>query len=351
MSESNLVNILITGGCGFIASNFIQHLLKIGKYRVYNVDKLDYCSNVKNVEVQYDVVTQEEKKVDLTNYTFIRGNIRDTNFMVHLLKTYDIQYIMHFAAQTSVDNSFGNVNDFVYDNVAGTTSLLEACREYGKVKKFIHVSTDEVYGTISPDTDVNKIFKHDIKNPTNPYAATKVGAECMVNSYAISYGIPTIITRSNNVYGPRQYYDKLIPRFCKLLSEGKKCTIHGTGEAKRNFLHVYDASRAYLMILEKGEIGKIYEMGVEEDYSVMEVTKDIIQNFKENEEGGEGNVNDWITFVEDRHFQDLRYCINTKNLNQLGWKPIVKFTQGLRQTIKWYQNYAIPNDYWSKNRG
>jgi dTDP-glucose 4,6-dehydratase len=338
MTSPYLTKVLVTGGCGFIGSNFIQRLLKEGKYYVVNVDKLDYCSSLKNVEMYYDGKMVE--KMNLDNYKFYQEDILNTSQIIKILEEEKIEIIYHFAAQSHVDNSFCGATQFVYDNILGTTSLLEASREYKKLKKFIHVSTDEVYGDIKPGKE-EAVIKYAKLDPTNPYAASKAGAELMVQSYALSYKIPIIITRSNNVYGPNQYWEKIIPKFIYLLENNKKVPIYGLGQALRKYLYVKDACDAYFLILEKGEIGKVYEMGTDVEYSALEMAKILIENIKK----GEPFVN-WIDFVEDRHFHDSRYLVNSHSLNQLGWEPKINFKDGLEQSIRWYREYAIPNKHW-----
>ena len=193
-SDRPLRRLLVTGGCGFIGSNFINHFSRTyPDVHVYNLDKLDYCANEKSIEVR-----------EGSNYTFIRGNICNTDLVMHIYQTYDIDTVIHFAAQSHVDNSFGNSMTFTQNNVLGTHNLLECARVYGKLGKFIHVSTDEVYGEVDRSQTENGVL-----NPTNPYAATKAAAEFIVKSYHISFGIPCIITRGNNVYGPYQYPAKV----------------------------------------------------------------------------------------------------------------------------------------------
>ena len=196
-------NILVTGGCGFIASNFLNYVLeKYPKFLFVNIDALYYCADEKNI-------TQENRIKE--NYKFVKGNINDTNLINFILKQYNIDTIIHFAAQSHVDNSFSNPIQYTKDNILGTHNLLECVREYGKIEKFIHVSTDEVYGeSLCPETDIKN--EKSKLNPTNPYSATKGSAEMIVNSYVYSYNLPIIITRGNNVYGPRQYPEKLIPK-------------------------------------------------------------------------------------------------------------------------------------------
>ncbi len=323
----NFKNILVTGGCGFIGSNFINEILKNNSNKhIINIDCLNYCADQKNVEY---------KNTNNNKYTFVEGNICSMDLIKFILKEYQIDTIVHFAAQSHVDNSFSNSLQYTQDNIVGTHTLLEASRLYGNITRFIHVSTDEVYGESNLKEDEEKKTEYSILTPTNPYAATKAGAEMLAMSYNHSYGMPIIVTRGNNVYGPRQYPEKLIPKFIKLLKEGQKLTIHGNGINKRSFLYVSDVAEAFMKILEKGKVGEIYNIGSEDEneYSVIEVTKMIVSNIKETDK-----IDNYIEFVKDRDFNDKRYYIDNNKLKELGWKQKVKFKEGLIKTIDWYKN-------------
>jgi len=308
--------ILVTGGCGFIASNFINYIKsKNPEIFIVTIDKLDYCSN-KN-DINYDKL--------------IIGNISNKDLILTILNEYEIDTIINFAAQTHIDNSFVNPLEFTNDNIVGTHVLIEATRLYGKIKKFIHISTDEVYG------DVNMehlgCYETDVLNPTNPYSATKAGAEHIIRAYYYSYKLPILIIRCNNVYGIRQYKEKLIPKFINLLLENKKCTIQGQGITRRNFIHIEDVCRAIIVVLTKGELNNVYNIGCKNEFSVIDIAKKLIEYLKPNEE-----FNNWIEYIEDRHYNDFRYSINTNKLTNLGWKEEIDFDEGLISTIKYYQN-------------
>jgi UDP-glucose 4,6-dehydratase len=333
--------VLVTGGAGFIASNFIHLLLKTGRYFVINVDKLNYCGNLKNVEKTYNYETHQTESTDLINYRFYKTDINNADFISDLLQRYKVDIIYHFAAQSHVDQSFGNSTQFVVDNVLGTATLLECSRVYGKLEKFIHISTDEVYGSVPEEKD-HIVLKYGLYDPSNPYAATKAAAELMVKSYMSSYKLPAIITRSNNVYGPRQYWEKLVPKVLYNLQKGKKIPIYGDGSAKRKYLFVEDACEAYLTIMEKGQIGQIYEMGSDDEHSALEMAKLFISILKP-----EDQPDKWISYVADRAFHDQRYIVNPTNLTELGWSPKVSFSDGLKKTVEWYVNYAIPQSHWT----
>jgi len=315
-------NILVTGGAGFIASHVVMLLVKkYPQYKIVNLDKLDYCSSLLNLE----------EINDAPNYKFIKGNIRSGEFINYLFKTEEIDTILHFAAQTHVDNSFGNSFKFTQDNVFGTHTLLEAAKVHG-IKRFIHVSTDEVYGESAATDDV---VEDTILEPTNPYAATKAAAEFLVKAYYKSFKLPVIITRGNNVYGPHQYPEKLIPKFCLLLQRDKPLWVHGRGTSVRNFLYVEDTARAFDCILHKGSVGQVYNVGTDFETSVLGVAEDLLRIV-----GKADQKDKYLNFVEDRPFNDCRYAIDSSKLRSLGWEPQVSWEQGLQRTYEWYQKNA-----------
>tara|TARA_B100000795_G_C22798475_1_gene440598 strand:+ start:279 stop:1238 length:960 start_codon:yes stop_codon:yes gene_type:complete len=316
-------NILITGGCGFIASNFINFFLKkYQNFRIVNIDALYYCANEENII---------EEVRNSNNYHFIKGSITNSELVNLILKTYEIDTIFHFAAQSHVDNSFSNPLQYTHDNILGTHTLLECIREHEltqkKIEKFIHVSTDEVYGENEGDIKNEK----SILNPTNPYSATKAAAEMLVNSYVYSYGLPAIITRGNNVYGPRQYPEKLIPKFILALKNNNKCTIHGKGKTERSFLYITDVINAFELILFNGEIGEIYNIGTDKEYSVLDITSNLVKIIKDKDE-----IDNYIEFVEDRKYNDKRYYISFDKLTKLGWKQEIFLEEGLKKTLEFY---------------
>lgn len=315
-------NLLITGGCGFIASNFINYYFyKNVSCNIFNIDAMYYCADINNVD-------EDIRNSD--RYTMIKGNICSADLVTHILEYHKIDAVIHFAAQSHVQRSFDDSLQFTQDNIVGTHNLLECCRKYGKIKRFIHVSTDEVYGESMNDIDEKQKTEHSILCPTNPYAATKAGAELIAQSYHHSYKMPIIITRGNNVYGPNQYPEKLIPRFIQLLKSDNKVTIQGDGSAIRGFLHVYDTARAFECILEKGKIGEIYNIGCDEgmEYSVMQITKILIEKIKNTTD-----YDNYIEYIEDRPFQDKRYYISNKKLKDLGWNITVDLIEGLETVL------------------
>ena len=312
-----MINILITGGCGFIGSNFINYIFPKNQYKIYNIDALYYCASENNIKQE---IRQSQ------NYSFFKGNICNSDLIYYILNTFNIEYIINFAAQSHVQNSFEDSLQYTKDNIVGTHTLLECCRKYGQIKRFIHVSTDEVYGESMLNINEKQKTEHSILCPTNPYAATKAGAELIVQSYHHSFGFPVIITRGNNVYGPNQYPEKLIPKFIKLLQEDKKLTIQGDGSCVRAFLHSYDTATAFETILKKGKIGEIYNIGCEEgmEYSVLKVAQILIKKIKNTD-----NYQEWVEYIEDRPFNDKRYYISNQKLKDLGWNITINFEEGL----------------------
>ena len=317
------INLLVTGGCGFIGSNFINYYFPKGKVnKVVNFDAMYYCANKNNITEDI----QKDK-----GYICIEGNLCDETIIHDTLREHKITHVIHFAAQSHVQNSFEDSLTFTKDNILGTHVLLETCRKYGKLVKFIHVSTDEVYGESMNTVDEQFKTEHSILCPTNPYAATKAGAELIAQSYTHSYKMPIIITRGNNVYGPNQYPEKLIPRFIALLKEGKKVTIQGEGKSVRAFLHAYDTAKAFECILEKGQIGEIYNIGCDAkmEYSVMDIANMLIKIIK----GSDANCDEWIEYIEDRPFNDERYYISNQKLKDLGWNIEIDLISGINMLL------------------
>jgi UDP-glucose 4,6-dehydratase len=280
-----------------------------------------YCANENNII---------EEIRNSPRYHLVKGNLCSSDLINHILENFQVDTIIHFAAQSHVQNSFEDSLKYTYDNILGTHTLLESSRKYGKIKKFIHISTDEVYGESLLSDDEEKKNEQSILCPTNPYAATKAGAELIANSYRYSFKLPIIITRGNNVYGPNQYPEKLIPRFIDLLKDNKKVTIQGDGSNVRAFLHSLDVAKALELILEKGKIGEIYNIGSDEDkeYTVLEIAKILIKMIKNTE-----NYDDYIEYIEDRPFNDKRYYISNEKVKKLGWLIEKDFNEGLLELI------------------
>jgi len=317
-------SILLTGGAGFIGSHAAILLCKkYPQYKVVVYDKLDYCACLQNLE----------EIENLPNFKFVKGDISSPDLVSYVLKEEKIDTIMHFAAQTHVDNSFGNSFAFTQANIYGTHVLLESAKNCPSIRRFIHVSTDEVYGE-GEDFDTKPMEEEHVLEPTNPYAATKAGAEFLVKSYHRSFKLPCLITRGNNVYGPHQFPEKLIPKLTNQLLRGMPVTIHGDGSNTRNFLYVKDVASAFDCILHKGEVGLIYNIGGENEQANITVAKDLIKilGFDESDE--------MIKYVPDRKFNDLRYTINSTKLHKLGWKEEMNWEEGLKSTVEWYKQYS-----------
>ena len=317
--------IFITGGAGFIGSNFINELFtQYFDVKVINFDALYYCANEEQ-NINPEIRANKER------YTFIQGNLQSLDLLNYIFKTNKITHILHFAAQSHVQTSFTDALQYTQDNIVGTHNLLEAVRLYcPTLQKFIHVSTDEVYGESMLHADELHKTEQTVLCPTNPYAATKAGAELLAQAYNHSFKMPIIITRGNNVYGPNQYPEKVIPRFIQQLQRNEKVTIQGTGSCVRAFLHATDTANAFIKILEKGQIGEIYNIGCDEgmEYSILDVAKLLIKKIK-----GTEDYNEWITYIEDRPFNDQRYYISNQKLKELGWTIKIDFLDGLNKLI------------------
>ena len=315
--------LLVTGGCGFIGSNFINRFLEAHPDQtLVNLDNMYYCASESNIDQRWR---------ESPNYHFIKGNICSVDLVNHILRTYEVSHIGPLrrsvpTCKTPSDDS----PQYTQDNIVGTHTLLECCRLYGDIERFIHVSTDEVYGESMLKTDEEHKTEHSVLCPTNPYAATKAGAELLAQSYNHSFGIPIIITRGNNVYGPNQYPEKVIPRFIQQLKKGEKVTIQGDGSCVRAFMHVFDAADAFMTILEKGVTGDIYNIGCDEgmEHSIIDVARMLIRDIRHTEE-----YDDWITYIEDRPFNDKRYYISNQKLKELGWQLNVGFAEGIRMLL------------------
>ena len=324
-------NILITGAAGFIASHVANRLIRnYPEYKIVVLDKLDYCSNLKNL-----IPSRSSP-----NFKFVKGDIGSADLVNFLLITESIDTIMHFAAQTHVDNSFGNSFEFTKNNIYGTHVLLEACKVTGQIRRFIHVSTDEVYGETDEDAVVGN---HEASQllPTNPYSATKAGAEMLVMAYGRSYGLPVITTRGNNVYGPNQFPEKLIPKFILLAMQGKPLPIHGDGSNVRSYLYCEDVAEAFELILHRGEVGHVYNIGTKKERRVIDVAMDTCKLFSMDPYTS-------IKFVENRPFNDQRYFLDDEKLKNLGWSERTTWNEGLKKTMEWYINNP---DWWGDVSG
>lgn len=322
-------NILVTGGLGFIGSHFVNS--RLDGERIIIVDHCE--SGARNIKMVNEKLNTGIQPI------LIIADICDTDVIFYLLGTHEIDTVVHFAAQTSVDDSFKDSLRFTQDNVMGTHSLVEACHRYKKIKRFIHISTDEVYGSL--ETDMDGCKENGLLAPTNPYAATKASAEFIVKSYHKSYNFPVIITRSNNVYGTNQFNDKLIPKFILLLLDYESVPIHGKGSSLRSFIHVADVVSAIRCILSNGKVGEIYNIGSVNEYSVIEIT-DKLRTIICPEQ----DIDDIVEFVPDRPFNDVRYHINYEKLKKLGWKEEHSMDVELPKIVTWYRDHQSEYSRW-----
>ncbi|KAM4601595.1 dTDP-D-glucose 4,6-dehydratase [Polymixia lowei] len=325
--------VLVTGGSGFIGSHLVCSLAdRHPDWRIINLDNLDYCCSPRSLE----------SVGDRAKYTFIRGDVCNPRLVTHIFNTENIDVVFHLAAKTHVESSFVSPSSFQWVNVEGTRVLLGAAHQARyRPERFVYVSTDEVYGS-GPD----QVFdERSPIRPSNPYSATKAAAEYLVRSYWDKYKFPVIITRSNNIYGPRQYTEKVIPRFLSLLQANQKCTIQGTIPKSRHFLFVDDVIEAFLTVLEKGSVGEIYNVGTSCEIPIIQLARELVKMVKNVPDS---ELNDWLEFVPDRPRVDLRYPISSDKLQQLGWTPEISWAEGIRRTVKWYQDNP---DFWTNALG
>ena len=314
------MNLLVTGGAGFIGSNFIRHML--GAYpddKIVNLDYLTYAGNLNNL-----------KTCDTNpHYTFVRGDICDHTLVNAVMEKHGIDTVVHFAAESHVDRSIADASVFVKTNVLGTHTLLEAAKERN-VRKFIHISTDEVYGSIR----VGSFRETDILSPSSPYSSSKAGSDLLALSYFTTYNLPVIITRCTNNFGPYQYPEKLIPLFVTNLLDGKKVPVYGTGKNVRDWIHVGDHCRAIDFLLNRGNSGEIYNIGGENEKTNLEITEKVLTLLEKDDS--------MIEYVQDRPGHDFRYSLNCTKLRRLGWNPSRSFEEALRDTVSWYAE----NEWW-----
>lgn len=313
------MKILLTGGAGFIGSNFVYYLLnQYSDYRITCLDKLTYAGNFRTLT----------EAVNNPNFEFIKGDICDTEFVNNLFANNKFDYVINFAAESHVDKSIINPHDFLLTNVIGTQVLMDACRQHGNVR-FHQVSTDEVYGDL-PIDNKNSAFNEDAPlRPNNPYSSSKAAADLFALSYYRTFGLPITISRSSNNYGCYQNLEKLIPLTITHAFCGREVPIYGDGMNVRDWLHVKDHCRALDLIIHKGKVGEIYNICASNDKTNLELVEEIIKIL--------GKSRELIKFVEDRAGHDRRYAVNSnKIISELGWQPTVNFNSGLRDTVKWY---------------
>lgn len=318
------MKLLVTGGLGFIGSNFIRYTLeKYSDTEVVNLDAMKYGSNPENL--------RDLKDDD--RYTFIKGDICDYELISKLIREKNIDIIINFAAETHVDRSISNPYSFLQSNVIGVFTILEAIRKHNPEIRLVHVSTDEVYGDI-----IKGSFKEEDRlKPSSPYSASKAAADMFVLSYVRTYGLDAMITRCTNNYGPYQFPEKLIPKTIIRASMNLKVPIYGTGKNVRDWIYVLDHCEAIDLVMREGEKGEIYNISSGEEKTNLEVVKTILDLI--------GKDKSLIEFVEDRPGHDLRYSLDSSKIREeLGWKPKHSFKEGIRETVKWY----LENEWWWK---
>jgi dTDP-glucose 4,6-dehydratase len=316
------MRILVTGGCGFIGSNFIRHILSVyPDYTIVNLDALTYAGNPENLR----------DLVDDMRYTFAKGKIEDAALVASLMARIDS--VVHFAAESHVDRSIVDAQPFLMTNVVGNYTMLDAARK-ASVRRFIHISTDEVYGALG---ETGKFTEETPLRPNSPYSASKASGDLLVRSFHETFGFPAVIVRPSNNYGPYQYPEKLIPLMITNLIEGKQVPVYGEGKNVRDWLFVEDSCRAIDLILHNGRDGEIYNIGGEGEMRNIEIVGKVLK-MMERDEGS-------VTFVRDRPGHDFRYALdNAKIGHDLGWRPSVDVETGLRKTIEWYRE----NEWWWK---
>ncbi len=309
-------NILVTGGAGFIGSNFINHILnERDDYNIINLDKLTYAGNLENLK------PSENKN----NYTFVKGDITNSELVRFLFEKYKIKYVINFAAESHVDRSISGSEVFYRTNVIGTNVLLEISRRF-EVEKFLQVSTDEVYGSLGAEglfTESTPI------SPNSPYSSSKAAADMMVQSFYHTYKMPVVITRCSNNYGPLQFPEKLIPLIIINALNNKKLPVYGDGMYVRDWIYVIDHNKAIDLVFEKGKTGEVYNIGSSNEMPNIKIIKLILEHLKKSE--------DLIQFVKDRPGHDRRYAIDSSKIhNELGWSPTYTFESAITKTIDWY---------------
>lgn len=305
--------IVITGGAGFVGSHIVDEIVAVYRdSKIIVLDKMTYAADVTNVM----------HHITNNRIRLMVGDICDLNTCAEAVKGADL--VIHAAAESHVDNSFGNSLPFSQTNVLGTHTLMEACRMHG-VPKIIHFSTDEVYGEIK----VGEASETHMLKPTNPYSASKAAAEMIIQGYLQSFKLPVVIIRANNIYGIRQFPEKIIPKFLLLMMQGEKLTLHGNGKNSRHFVAAQDIARAVTLLIDKGVIGEIYNIGSEQEYENIQVAHQICALFNVSPE-------QYITYIDDRPFNDARYAVNWDRIKSLGWSTKNQVMDDLPKMAQWY---------------
>ena len=331
-------NILITGGAGFIGSHVVRLFVnKYPDYHIINLDKLTYAGNLANLK---DIE-------DRPNYTFVKADICDFETICNVLEKYEVNGIIHLAAESHVDRSIKDPFTFAQTNVMGTLSLLQAARQYWngvwEDKMFYHISTDEVYGSLSNEGFFLETTKYD---PHSPYSASKASSDHFVRAFHDTYGMPTLVTNCSNNYGPYQFPEKLIPLFINNIRNNKPLPVYGKGENVRDWLYLEDHARAIDVIFHKGKIADTYNIGGFNEWKNIDLIKVIIRTVDRLLGREEGTSEALITYVTDRAGHDLRYAIDSNKLkNELGWEPSLQFEEGIEKTVRWY----LDNQAWMDN--
>lgn len=322
------MKILVTGGAGFIGSNFLHYMVE--KYKDYNfvcLDALTYAGNFENLK----------PIINKKNFKFIKADITNKEAIDQIFKRENFDWVINFAAESHVDNSIKNPNLFLMTNIIGTQTLMDASLKYS-VKRYHQISTDEVYGDLPLDRPELKFNEHTLINPSSPYSASKASADLLVQAYIRTYNLPATISRCSNNYGPYQFPEKLIPVVIKKALNNEQIPIYGTGKNVRDWIHVKDHNIAIDLIMHNGVIGEVYNIGGNNEINNLNLVKMILKYLEK--------TNDLITFVDDRKGHDLRYAIDsTKIEKKLNWKKTIKFEDGIRDTINWYLN----NKEWLNN--
>ncbi len=322
------MKILVTGGAGFIGGNFVHYMLKkYPNYEIVCLDKLTYAGNLSTLD----------GVMDNKNFTFCKGDIADSEFVDKLFTEHKFDIVVNFAAESHVDRSIENPQIFLITNIIGTQVLMDACRKYGNIR-YHQVSTDEVYGDLPLDRP-DLFFKEDTPiHTSSPYSSSKAGADLLVLAYYRTFGLPVTVSRCSNNYGPYHFPEKLIPLMISRALANESLPVYGNGLNVRDWLYVEDHCRAIDLIIHKGKIGEVYNVGGHNEKSNIDIVKTILKLL--------GKSEDLITFVEDRKGHDMRYAIDpTKIHNDLGWLPETKFEDGIKKTIDWYLN----NKKWWKD--